>query len=118
MFTKESCPELSFRAAFFMPDHPCATRNTGILADGYLNLCSSSTANLGVAEPTNNPAGGGLPAFLRQFGVATPLTFTANIKDMLIDNGKMENPFKIPLESPNLFLLLQALPGRAVKLTP
>lgn len=30
----------------------------------------------------------------------------------------MENPFKIPLESPNLFLLLQALPGRAVKLTP
>jgi len=50
--------------------------------------------------------------------VAIPVTFAADMKDMLIDDGKMENPFKIPLESPNLFLLLQALPGRAVKLTP
>jgi hypothetical protein len=45
-------------------------------------------------------------------------TFTTNINDMLIDHGKMENPLKIHLESPNLFLLLQALPGRAAKLTP
>jgi len=44
--------------------------------------------------------------------------FAVNIIDMLIEFRKLQNPFKIPVKSPNLFLLLQALPGSAVKLTP
>jgi len=40
------------------------------------------------------------------------LVFTPNIKDMLIDVDKLRNPGKISPKSPNLFLLLQALPGK------
>jgi len=38
--------------------------------------------------------------------------FAVNTTDMLIDLLKLQNHLKIPVKSPNLFLLLQALPGK------